>query len=73
MRAGGSRRKEKAYGGERRTTSSVNAGELHRREAVYMYEVARVHVKMCAVGARARAFDCREQAKQGREKVKELQ
>ena len=38
-----------------------------------MCEVVRVHVKVCAVGARARAFDCREQAKQGREKVKELQ
>ena len=38
-----------------------------------MYEVVRVHIKMCAVGARARAFDCREQAEQGREKVKELQ
>ena len=35
--------------------------------AVYMYEVVRVHVKMCAVGARARAFDFREQAEQGRE------
>ena len=34
-----------------------------------MYEVVRVHVKMCAVGARARAFDSREQAEQGREKV----
>ena len=36
-----------------------------------MYEVARVHVKMCAVGARARAFDCREQAEQGRATVRE--
>ena len=35
-----------------------------------MYEGARVHVKMCAVGARARAFDCREHAEQGRETVR---
>ena len=40
--------------------------------AVYMYEVVRVHVGMCAVGARARAFDCHEQAEQGREKVSAL-
>ena len=30
-----------------------------------MYEFVRVHVGMCAVGARARAFDFREEADEG--------
>ena len=36
-----------------------------------MYEGVRVHVKMCAGGARARAVDFREQAEQGSAKVRE--
>ena len=77
IRAGGSRRKEKAYGGESGDTdeASVRSRVSYTAKgggAVYMYEVVRVHVGMCAIEARARVFDCHEQAEQGREKVSAL-
>ena len=53
---GGRRRRAEPRGGIDLIVSySIQAKE--RRGAVYMYEVVRVHVKMCAVGARARAVD----------------
>ena len=70
MRAEERIRKRKEDGGGRRRSRGGHRGMSYTAKgggAVYMYEVVRVHVKMCAGGARARAVDFREQAKQGSE------
>ena len=53
---------EKEMGGRRCKLQPYTRREVG---AVYIYEFVRVHVGMCAVGARARAFDFREEADEG--------